>query len=192
MTPRFRINKNGIATVAGVPYNAMRWILDAAAVSFHEDRAKQEKENPRDRETLGLIKSMVDLLNLLQWSMNESMLQGFTVTPVTRSSRLAKVKQARNERKLIDVITDMQLNGDQGEKLLRWHQEVRDEVDLCEKRLDAHFRPLVAAALERGDIQGAKEIAKKLFGSVTGVFLFDVIRQAEQLAQGAADKAERA
>ena len=61
-------------------------------------------------------------------------------------------------------------------KLLERHRKAREELDAAEKALDVHFRPLVEAAVHKGDLDGAKALAAKCGDSITQVFLLDTIR----------------
>lgn len=62
-------------------------------------------------------------------------------------------------------------------KLQRLNEEMQD----AEKKVEAHFFPLIRAALEQGDVSGAQAVVSRMPSDcVARVFAYDMIRQKKE------------
>lgn len=107
MSPRFKINRNGTATLSGLPRRTLSWILDAAAVSFHERLSELRKEEDADPEDIALIEGQIKLMQLLKERECEAIAATFPPRPpLSKGERVAIVMNDRHERVLLDSLLD--------------------------------------------------------------------------------------
>lgn len=103
MKPRFKIDQAGCASVSGIHYTNMRWILDAAFVSFHESLKKEKARKKPDKENIAELERQLSIMNLFQESMTESIKATHPrPRPPTKEDRLAIVRREKYERELLD------------------------------------------------------------------------------------------
>lgn len=182
MTPRFKIHKDGRATLSGIGYQALSWILDAATVSYH-NRIQEMRKEKDDPENVAMVQDQLKIVELLKISKDEAIAATHPPSgPASKEDRLHAIRQAAIERKLIDGLFERcrPTGARLGELLIDRFKKINEELDAADKALDGHFRPLVEDAISQGDFALATDLAKKCMGcgAVSGVFLMDTIRQA--------------
>lgn len=109
MNPRIRIHKDRRATLSGVNYRDLRWILSAASVSYH-DRLKEMRREKADPEHIAEVENQLKVMQLLHASMDEAIQATYPPPPPpTKRSRRALVEHERRERELIDGLLEAAL-----------------------------------------------------------------------------------
>lgn len=112
MTPRFKIDQAGCASVSGIHYTNMRWILDAAFVSFHDSLKKEKSKKKPDKENIAELERQLKIMALFQESMGESIKASHPrPRPPTKEERLAIVRKEKYEREFIDRLVADLLKG---------------------------------------------------------------------------------
>lgn len=110
MSARYRIRKNGSATLAGVPHQDLRFILTAAAVHCYDEIAKLRKCKRPSSEEMALYRAQIQTLDILKASMDEEVDRvnraGRPIRVPTKEERRRSVIEARKERILLEEVLD--------------------------------------------------------------------------------------
>lgn len=102
MSVRFRIHKNGSATLAGVDYQDLRSVLDGAAIHYYDDLRTE-----RHPESIDFIKHQIKVLQLAKDAVDQAIAATFPPKPaLTPAQRRKKIRMEREERILIDSIVN--------------------------------------------------------------------------------------
>lgn len=106
---RFRVNPNHSATLAGVDYQELRSIFDAAAIHYYDQLSalrKKKRLSGNQKEELAWVKQQLKVLEQIK----EATYAGLRATwpqsperPLTKAERRARVSEARKERELLKV-----------------------------------------------------------------------------------------
>jgi hypothetical protein len=103
MAPRIKIHKDGRATMAGLNYDDLRSILTAAWLNNNESLRKANE----DPESLGWYATQLKLIDLARASLNAAIARTFPPRPPpTKAQRLASIRAAIAERKLLEELLD--------------------------------------------------------------------------------------
>ncbi len=108
---RFRINADKSATLAGVHYQDLRGVLDAAAIHYYEDLRKlraKKRPSARDREMLEYVTGMLQVLETTRLAVSAGIAATYPKydRAFTPAERLEAIKAERNERVMIDALID--------------------------------------------------------------------------------------
>lgn len=98
MTPRFRINRDGTATLAGVPYWYMRDILTMAALHWYDERDDGRYTDP---ESVNWNRNSKWFMDELEKSMKESIAATHRWPKDFPAQTLKQRLQRRNEERQI-------------------------------------------------------------------------------------------